>query len=78
MGNDSGFWTDLRDHAESIGILAAFVAIIFGTYRVWVPTPVIERNHERVTAMTHWVSQGTWLALMQSGVRWVLSSSLNI
>jgi hypothetical protein len=72
MGNDSGFWTDLRDHAESIGILAAFVAIIFGTYRVWVPTPVIERNHERVTAMTHWVSQGTWLALMQSGVRWVL------
>jgi hypothetical protein len=72
MGSDSGFWTDLRNHAESIGILAAFVTIIVGTYRVWTPAAVIERNHERVTAMTHWVSQGTWLALMQSGVRWVL------
>jgi hypothetical protein len=72
METNSGFWADLMGHMASIGTIAGFVGILLAAYQVWVPAPVIERNHARVTAIAQWASRGSWLDLMQNGVLWVL------
>ena len=65
-------WQDLREYLETIGILLGFISAITAGYVRFTPTRMIEENHRRLVDAAHWAREGSWLRLMQSGIRWVL------
>ncbi len=72
MSWEMTFWQDLRDHFETIGILAGFIAFVAGAYQFCTPTRILMANHRRIVSVAHWASHGSWLGLLQEGIRWVL------
>lgn len=69
---DNEFWPDLGDHLETIALFAGFAGLILASYQLFIPTSLIARNHVRLIAVVHWASEGSWLSMMQSGIRSVL------
>ncbi len=66
------FWQDLRDHFETILIVAGVITFVVKVYQFCTPTRILMANHHRIVAVAHWSSHGSWLGLLQAGIRWVL------
>lgn len=66
------FWQDLRDHFETILIVAGVITLVVNIYQFCLPTRILMAIHHRIVAVAHWASHGSWLGLLQEGIRWVL------
>jgi hypothetical protein len=72
MSEEISFWRDLREHLETIGIIVGFAAFVVATYEKCFPRRTLEANHQRIVATLNWCTRGSWLSLMQAGIRWVI------
>ncbi len=66
------FWQDLREHFETILIVAGIITLVVNIYQFCLPTRILMAIHHRIVAVADWASHGSWLRLLQEGIHWVL------